>query len=191
MSQPDCTYVHSESALRMLQMVTAGFYDNSRIGQSIFQAIGQEWDEMRTWTTDLHLELFPQTCTWSIAWWEYLYGITPDESLSLSLRRQQIMAKVLYRAPINPETIRRGVSALTGCEVVVEDFTAPYSFTVTVHHQESVPNMAEVWDYIYQIKPSHLRFSLFFSYEKEIDHCLHPGLHRAEVISQVIPEIQE
>ncbi len=189
MSLPDCDYATSESAIRMLQMVTAGFYDNSRIAQSVFQAVGTEFDQMRTWATDLHMELFPQTSTWSIAYWEYLYGITTDESLSLTLRRQQIMAKVLYRAPINPETIRRGVEALTGCEVVVEDFTSPYSFTVTVHHETTVPNMEEVWDYIYHIKPSHLSFRLYFSFEKIIDHKLHPGLHQAVVSSKIIPEI--
>lgn len=191
MSQTDFTFVTSPSALRMLQMVTAGFYDKSCIGQSIFQVIGAEWDEMNTWSTELHQELFPQTATWSIAYWEELYGIKVDESLSLELRRQQIMAKVLYRAPINPETIRRGVSALTGCEVEVKDFVAPYTFYVTVHHQQAIPNMTEVWEYIYGIKPSHLNFRLFFSMENFIEHSLHPALNQAQIVTKTIPEVIE
>lgn len=187
----DLDYATSPSALRMLQMVTAGFYDNSRIGQSIFQAMGEEWDEMSTWATELPQELFPQTSTWSISYWEELYGITVDESLSLALRRQQIMAKVLYRAPINPETIRRGVSALTGCEVEVTDFVAPYTFSVTVHHTDPVQNMTEVWEYIYNMKPSHLRFHLYFCFSQSIGHELHPALHQAQVVQKTIPEIQE
>ncbi len=191
MSLVDLNYATSDSALRMLKMVTAGFYDNSRIGQSFFQAMGTEWDEMEAWGTELHRELFPQTSTWSIGDWEELYGIETDETLSLELRRQQIMAKVLYRAPINPETIRRGVAALTACEVEVEDFLEPYTFSVTVHHEEEVENMTEVWAYIYGIKPSHLRFRLFFSFEKSVEHTVHPALHQAQVVTKVIPEIVE
>lgn len=192
MSLPDCDYATSATAIRMLQMVTAGFYDNSRIGQWIFEIMGRELDEAQSWATELHLELFPQTCTWSVGWWEYLYGITSDESLSLELRRQQIMAKVLYRAPINPETIRRGVSALTACEdVVLADFVAPYTFHITVTHSDPVPNMTEVWEYIYSIKPSHLSFRLFFAYVSPVAHQLHPGLNQAQITKKVIPEITE
>ncbi|MFI3253529.1 MAG: putative phage tail protein [Eubacteriales bacterium] len=188
----DRAYVSSPSGQRMMEMVTSGFYDQSRIGQSLFQVMGAELDEIEAWTTDLYLELFPQTCTWSVGWWEELYGIARDESLSLELRRQQIMAKVLYRAPINPETIRRGVAALTGCEdVTLEDFVAPYTFSVTVKHQEPLENMTEVWEYIYNIKPSHLSFYLFFCYETPIYHELYPALYQAQVVTKVIPEIVE
>ncbi len=190
MSLVDCAT--SDSALRMLNMVTSGFYDNSRIGQSFFQAMGEEWDEMFDWATEMPQELFPQTSTWSISWWEELYGITTDESLSLAMRRQQIMAKALYRAPINPETIRSGVAALTGCkDVEVEDFVSPYTFHVRVKHEADLSNMVEVWQYIYDIKPSHLRFCLFFVYEKEISHVMHPALHQAQVVTKVIPEVVE
>lgn len=169
MGLADWAYVDSPSGERMLAMVSSGFYDNSRIGQSMFQAMGLEWDEMKTWSTDLHGEMFPQTCTWSVALWEDLYGIASKESLSLVTRRQQIMARALYKAPINPETVRRGVVALTGCEdVVLEDFVAPYTFSVTVNHTANLENMADVWGYIHSIKPSHLSFRLYFLQETPV-----------------------
>lgn len=168
----------SPEAIRMLRMVTLGFYDHSRIGLWFFQSLGLEWDEMADWAQNLRDEIFPQTCTWSVSLWEERYGILPDESLSLALRRQRIMAKAQYRAPINPETIRLVVSLLTGVEdVTVRDFTEPYGFEVYVKSQEEVSNLVEVWGRIYEMKPSHLRFRLFYQQETEVTHNLHGGLH--------------
>lgn len=159
-------------------MVSLGFYDHSRIALLFFQALGLEWDEMADWTEDLHLEVFPQTCTWSIAWWEQLYDIMTDESLSLEVRRQQIMSKALYRAPINPETIRRVVQLITYAnEVVVTDFVAPYTFEVSVKHDEPIQNMAQVWEFVYKAKPAHLSFKLYFHLVSDVEHEVHTGLH--------------
>lgn len=170
--------VESSEALKMLRMVTMNFYDNSRIALNIFQALGVEWDEMAQWSKELHLEIFPQTCTWSMSTWEELYGITTDERLTLEVRRQQLMAKVLYRAPINPESLRVVVELITGAnEVVVTDFTAPYTFEVSVKHNEAINNMTQVWEFLYNAKPSHLSFNLYYHLVTEVPHKLHPGLH--------------
>lgn len=176
----------------MLLMVTAGFYDRSHIALRLFQAIGEQWDEMEDWVSGLWAELFPQTCTWSVGYWENLYGIRSEESLSLSLRRQQVMARVLYQAPMNPETVRRGVVALTGCEdVVLEDFVAPYTFHVTVNHPSNLENMADVWGYLWEMKPSHLSFRLFFQQETLVvgDSSLSLGGHYASVEERNLGEV--
>lgn len=170
--------MESPEALRMLNMVTKNFYDESRIALWFFEALGREWDEMSSWSKDLHYEIFPQTCTWSIYIWEEMYGITPDDRLSLEVRRQQVMSKVLYRAPINPEAIRIVVQLLTEAEeVTVTDFVAPYTFEVIVTSQWQITNMVEVWEYIYKIKPSHLSFRLYFKLVTPVEHELHGGLH--------------
>lgn len=162
----------------MLQMVTAHFYDYSRIGLSIFEAIGLEWDEMAQWARGLQGEIFPQTCTWSIAIWEERFGITPDDRLSLETRRKNLMMKEQYRAPINPEAIRRVVAILSGSEdVEVHDFIAPYTFEIVVNHTENLQNMTDIWWYIYKMKPSHLSFRLYFNLISTVEHTLHSGLH--------------
>lgn len=158
MSKPDLDIIHSPEAETFLRMVTKGFYDNSYIGLWMYEVIGREWDEMRAWAEGMKIEINPQTCTWSVAIWEWVYGIESDETLKLEYRRQRILAKILGTKPINPEVIRRGVAALTGAEVEVEDFSGPYRFDVVMHPTEAPLPYAKVFRYIREIKPAHLAF---------------------------------
>jgi hypothetical protein len=150
--------ITSPEAERMRRMVTKDFYDRSRLGLWLYEAIGREWDEMGGWAKELKLEIFPQTCTWSISIWEWVYGFETDDTLQLEYRRQRILAKIIQQSPINPETIRRGVAALTGADVEVHESTVPYTFDVVIHPSENPLNYFEVWRYVREVKPSHLAF---------------------------------
>lgn len=163
MSKPDLdTIIQSPEAETFLGMVTKGFYSNSYTGLWIYEVIGREWDEMREWAEGLQNEIHPQTCTWSVPIWEWVYGIEPDETLPLAYRRQRILSKIVGVKPINPEVIRRGVTALIGGadgEVEVNDFVGPYRFEVILHPSGKNPlNYAKIFTYIREIKPSHLAF---------------------------------
>ena len=163
MSKPDLdTIIQSPEAETFLGMVTKGFYSNSYTGLWIYEVIGREWDEMREWAEGLQDEIHPQTCTWSVPIWEWVYGIEPDETLPLAYRRQRILSKIVGVKPINPEVIRRGVTALIGGtdgEVEVNDFVEPYRFEVILHPSGKNPlNYAKIFTYIREIKPSHLAF---------------------------------
>lgn len=163
MSKPDLVrqIITSREAKKFLSMVTKDFYNDSYLGLWIFEVIGREWDEMRAWAEGLKNEINPQTCTWSIAIWEWVYGIEADESLGLEFRRQRILAKICAVKPINPEMIRRGVAALIGAEaeaVEVNDFTGPYRFEVILHPQETPFPYNRIEKFIREIKPSHLAF---------------------------------
>lgn len=164
MSKPDLLegIIRSPSAKTFLRMVTKGFYDNSYIGLWMYEVIGREWDEMRKWAEGLKDEINPQTCTWSIGIWEWVYGIETDESLPIEYRRQRILAKIIGVRPINPEIIRRGVAALIGGEldeVEVNDFVGPYRFEVLLHPSGKSPfPYIKIFEYIREIKPSHLAF---------------------------------
>lgn len=149
----------SDEAKTFLQMVTKGFYSRSYLGLWMYEVIGREWDDLRDWAEGLKNEINPQTCTWSIAIWEWVYGFEPDESLSLEYRRQRIMSRIRKLRPINPEAVRRGVAGLIGAElddVEVHDFVAPYTFEVFMRtYGTRIPDQ-EVLRYLNEIKPSHL-----------------------------------
>ena len=159
MSKPDLDgIIRSPSAETFLRMVTKGFYDNSYIGLWMYEVIGREWDEMRKWTEGLKDEINPQTCTWSISIWEWVYGIKTDETLQLEYRRKRILAKVIETKPVNLEIIRSGVAKITGCDVDITDFAKPYSFALKIHMQEEGDAFSyeSVREYIRIVKPSHL-----------------------------------
>lgn len=173
MSRPDLEQqiITSAEAEAFLRMVTKGFYNQSFTGLWIYEVIGREWDEMRAWAEGLKEEINPQTCTWSVPIWEWVYGIEPDESLGLDFRRQRLLAKITTARPINPEVIRRGVAALVGASVdavEVNDFVGPYRFEVIIHPQGTPLPYNRINPYIRGIKPSHLRFEADIETKVEI-----------------------
>jgi hypothetical protein len=172
MSKPDLeNIVRSPSAETFLCMVTKGFYDNSYTGLWMYEVIGREWDEMREWAERLKNEIHPQTCTWSIGIWEWVYGLGSNETMSLESRRHRILAKIIGTRPINPEAIRNGVAKITGCDVDVKDFTEPYRFSLTIHMQEEKddPPYKAVHEYVRTVKPAHLVAFLTWAFHVTID----------------------
>lgn len=158
MSKPELGIVRSPEAQIFLRMVTEGFYDQSFTGLWMFEVVGREWDEMREWAEGLKSEVHPQTCTWSIAIWEWVYGFEPDESLSLEERRRRILSKVIGTRPINPEVLRRGIAALAGSDAQVElkALVSAYRFKVTIRPGKEEPLYQQILQYIGDVKPAHL-----------------------------------
>ena len=170
MSKPDLDIIHSPEAEAFRRMVTKGFYDRSYLGLWMYEVIGREWDEMKAWAEGIKSEIHPQTCTWSIGIWEWVYGFENDESLSLEYRRQRILAKVLGTRPINPEVIRRGVAKITGCNVDIKDFAGPYRFALTIHMPEDrdVFLYESVREYVRTVKPAHLAAFITWAFQAVI-----------------------
>ena len=160
MSKPDMdTIIKSPEAKMFLRMVTKDFYNNSYLGLWMYEVIGREWDEMREWAEELKAEIYPQTCTWSIDIWEWIYGIESNESLPLEYRRQKVLTKITGARPVNPETIRRGVAALAGMGIKVEvnGFAGPYQFDVVIHPEDTPLPYQQILRYINDVKPAHVR----------------------------------
>ena len=182
--------VKSPTAVKMLDMVTYGFYDRSRVALWMFEAIGREYDDMEKWTLELRYEIFPQTCTWSIPIWEFVYGFEPDSSKSLEWRRNRIMAHRLSHSPINPARIEAALSALTETPVDITEFVAPYTFRVDIIESEiwdgekSIFDHAEALRLLRRKKPSHLSFSV----KSVIESSYTAGFYHAGAIGEKITE---
>ena len=169
MSKPELDIIRSQSAEAFLRSVTKGFYDQSYTALWMYEVIGREWDELREWSEGMRTEIHPQTCTWSIPVWEWVYGFEPDESLTLEDRRRRVLSKVFGVKPINPESIRRGVSAVAGMDAKVTDLTNPYGFGITLLPDiETTPDEAilaaiqdgKITRYVREVKPAHLRVDI-------------------------------
>ena len=161
MSKSELDIIHSASGKKMLNMVTEGFYDSSRLGLWLFEVMGREYDLAQEWIDSLRTEAYPQTSNWSIGWWEELFDIPADDSLGIEVRRGQILAKKLYRAPMNPERLEVILSALTGADVVVTENVAPFTFLVEVEGTVvGLYDAPRVYSMIRTLKPSHMAFIL-------------------------------
>lgn len=160
MSKPEMdTIIKSPEAKMFLRMVTKDFYNNSYLGLWMYEVIGREWDEMREWAEELKAEIYPQTCTWSIDIWEWIYGIESNESLPLEYRRQKLLTKITGARPVNPETIRRGIAALAGIgvKVKVNGFSGPYQFDIAMYPGDIPLPYKQIISYVNNVKPAHIR----------------------------------
>ena len=162
------TIIKSPEAARMLRMVTAGFYDASRLALWMFEVIGREYDGMAGWAREVKREARPQTCTWSIAIWEFLYGIEPDESLTLEQRRHMVLFKILARPPVNPARIESILEAQTGCPAHVFENAAPHMFRaeIFIGGNQGVDQDGVV-KAIRKNKPSHMSFEVVYQVAAE------------------------
>jgi hypothetical protein len=140
-------------------MVTEGFYDRSRLALWLFEAIGREWDDMAAWARTLRNECLPQTCTWSIAIWEFVHGYEPDDALTLDYRRRRLLARRLSRPPVTPARMEAVLSAITGCPVHITENYAPYTFRVEVDESNGAAyDYKAAFKTLREIKPSHLSY---------------------------------
>lgn len=168
--------IQSPEAEAFLRMVTKDFYADSYTGLWIYEVIGREWDDIRGWTEGLVYETQPQTCTWSLPIWEWMYGITPTSDQSMEVRRLNLMAKIRATKPINPETIRRGIASLIGrdrSEVTVTDFVKPYTFKITITASQEEYRAAEMFRWVRETKPSHLSFTISVETKADIKGNIH------------------
>ena len=138
---------------RMLDMV-APVYNRSRVALYLFQALGIVLQKHTDFIwNDFVNQVVPQTATWSIENWERQYGITPDPSLSIEKRRQNILSALRYKAPITPKKIKDRLETLTGLEVSVQE-TGENTIKVTI--ETYTPNYAAVNALLDKILPAHL-----------------------------------
>lgn len=111
----------SESALKMLNTVTKGFYDNSYVGKWIFQVIGQEYDIVEEIAGQLPKQFFIETATWGLMYHELKWGLPIRDNLPYEERRRLIYQKRDFKAPMTPFGMETYLRKATGFEVHILD----------------------------------------------------------------------
>lgn len=146
----------------MLETVSPIYYQ-SKIMQSIFQSIGVEWEHSEKLADELLLQMFPQTATWGLRYWEELLQIPVNEAVDIERRRALVMARIKFRSPVTPKRIADVVKSLTGENsqyVEVTENVEPHVFMVTIGVKSPGIDYSEIYKMIKRIKPSHESFYL-------------------------------
>lgn len=130
----------SSSALRMLDDVSTGFYENSYVGKWLFQVMGLEYDDAFQLVGELPKQFFPETATWGLKYHEMKWQLPIRENLGLEERRRLIYRKRDYRAPMTPYRMETIVRNVTGLDVYIADCHDPGKFGFSPEH----PNIFRV-----------------------------------------------
>ena len=128
----------------MLGMVSP-IYDEAYVGKWIFQILGKAMELASDTIRGIEQEGFPNTATAkTLAMWEELYGITPNESLPEEQRRIAIIVKRNYRRPMNPARIAALATDVTGRQAFVREKTALYTYEICILPGESTASPGAV-----------------------------------------------
>lgn len=161
----------SPKGIEMIKTVSPIYIDcQVKIMMAIFEAIGYEWDEADKLADEVLLQLFPQTATWGLRYWENLLKIPTNETIPIDKRRALVLSKIKLRAPMTPKRIADIVYSLTKenvASVEVEENVEPYTFMVTLTTKEGGIDYLAVYKTIKEIKPSHESFIFGNNYLRE------------------------
>jgi hypothetical protein len=138
-------------------------YGKSYAGLWLLQVIGMQLDKASKWTAELALQVTPETATWTIDFWEREYDIVPDDGWTLEQRRENVMQKMRFFAPITPKKLAEVASAAAGAPVEIRENTAPNTFHVLVRRYTE--NFERARELIDEAKPAHLIYTIQIAYQ--------------------------
>jgi hypothetical protein len=135
-------------------------YDHAVIMQAVMEAIGSEWDDVDWLIEEVFSQLFPQTATWGIVYWERLVGIPRNDSLSIEQRRARVLTRMQTRWPMTKERMEQLVRTFSkDKQAYIRQFFNEYRFEVLFNLAQSI-DLKTVNEVVSEAKPAHLDFSL-------------------------------
>lgn len=184
-------FPNNETAQRMLTMVSP-IYDKSYVGKWLFEVMGIELGYAADLICGLTEEAFPETATWTLAYWEDMYGIQTNTALSYDQRRKAILEKRYFRRPMNPARIEQIIQKATGRDIKVVENTSPGCYEVKVMDGESDANLDKIRSLISQVKQSNKHVDIVFETQTSIRIRADPQIpgHRFPyVVSGTKPDV--
>lgn len=147
------------AAIEMMAMVSP-IYGNSYVMKWIMQVMAKPFSKAEDIVDALILEMFPETCTYTIDYWEMDYHIPHNSNLTLEERRTQLCNKIYYRRPMNPVRICSLIASTTGYPVKMIENTDDNTFEVDILTENA--EVSAIRSVINKVKQSHLTCDLCF-----------------------------
>lgn len=149
----------SNEAKAIYNMVSP-IYGESYVALWVFQAIGKALDKVSRYVEEVYEQLNPETATWLLPLWEERYGIIPGEDWTLEQRREAVISRRKFNAPITPIKLSDLVSAIAGVPVDVIENTGQNQFTVYIRRNIEVDKYANALQFVDSTKAAHLIYLL-------------------------------
>lgn len=162
----DIEHFPTRRAAKEMMAMISPIYDHSYVMKWIMEVIGKPFSKAEDLVDGLAAEMFPNTCTWTIDYWEARYHIPKNTNLTLEQRRTVLCNKIYYRNPMNPARISALISSITGTPVKLIENTDDNTFEVDILTKDA--DVAAVRKIINETKPSHLTCDLCVSSETNI-----------------------
>ncbi len=141
-------------------------YQRSAPARELQRVVGLPMDRLWADREDLLDQLWVDTATWGLSWWETWCGIPVDRSAGYELRRSRVKAKLRGRGTTTVELIQATAGAYVDAQIHVEETPGEHRFTVVFSDIRSQPpELSELTGSINEIKPAHLDYDYLFVYD--------------------------
>lgn len=150
--------VTSESAKRMMSYILP-FYNNDEYMLHVFQAMGVEFDRLFEILNTFEDQLFPQRATWSVFYWEQLFGLPVGVGEPYEERRKRLLAFLGSGQPINKSRVESLLKTTADVGVKIEENISPYTFRILLENSTDGDYIA-LQKLINDIKPAHLSYTI-------------------------------
>lgn len=159
--------INSPKGKQMLTNISP-VYSFIEVFENLFEAIGSEWDDADSLADEVLLQLFPQTATWGLLFWEQRLGLITNVDEPLERRRGKIIAKMQIKWPMTPERMAIIIKNFIGTNLKIND-GKDYTFEAFLDTDNGAKsNLEEIIKEINRLKPSHMSYHLGLKYDDDI-----------------------
>ncbi|EGT5272759.1 YmfQ family protein [Clostridioides difficile] len=145
---------------REMLLTLSPIYEQSLIMNSIYEAIGSEFDNLELLNKEIELQLFPQSATWGLEFWENRVGLSTNLDEAIETRRRKVIAKLQSKYIMTPKRMSMILQSYTGANIKINENIFPYTFSVELTSTQGFPrDLEDLYKRVNVIKPSHLSVS--------------------------------
>lgn len=156
----------NEVAQDMLSMVSP-IYESSYVAQWIFHVMGKGIGKAQTLIHELPNEVFPETATWTLPYWEEIYGLEKREFLAVEERRKCILEKRNTYYPMNPARMAELLENRYGRGFEIIEKEGTYTFLIKTVQGGNGIDFTKLFDYVNGIKMSHMSYAVMIEMDEK------------------------
>lgn len=151
----------------ILKKQVPDFVSGTEVMNDIYNAQGSELDKLVVYNEDVLKQLFVETATWGLSFWEEFFGLPILINQDVKMRRAKIKAHFASFGTVNKTTINRIAKDFGFSHVdIVEDY-APYIVKLIFDNSASGDeiNINELIATLRKMCPAHIDFMYIFLFK--------------------------
>lgn len=119
---------------------------------------------------DLLKQLYVETATWGLEYWENYLGLSSDRDEPIANRRGRVKTVLRGQGTITKDILKNVCESFVNGEVEIIELSADYLFKIKFVGEIGIPgNIEYIRETINKIKPAHLAFEFIYLYNTHED----------------------
>ncbi len=130
--------------------------------QSAFESVT---DDLQADLADLLKQMYVDTATWGLVYWETFLDLKTDLNEPIENRRSRIKTVLRGQGTITKELLKNVCESFVNGDVEIVEYYDDYWFQIKFVGEIGIPrNLEYIRDTVNKIKPAHLGFEFVFKY---------------------------